>query len=457
MQSLEILRRFQSGLKFLIQTGFRCHGLVILLALAGVVSADDGVTLSSGSGVTGKVTLGNDGKVTVETLSGTRTVTRTYPKSRLKTYTIDGVTYDAKSDKVITTPTTTTTVQPAFRSQKEVVALIGSVGSSPPDWFSDVPLSVPRTLDLSWPHPPKGPWDSSKNIGQYIWDRVNPNPSRWREGIILLHHVLQTNTSPEVRQRAMRSLGSMYHNLHQDYPRSAYWFLQSGLEKDLQQNPQAAIQLADCYFHMGSREMALDLVNHMRAKPYSTIKLLGDLGETDQALKLASQFSRTGEASTAFLYAGDVCRVANRLSEAEDYYRQASAAATQAKDADKPHRKREKSRAEASLAVVRLYSVAPANVKTGTYTAASPGYEADVKVEVVVANGKMTSLRVTEHREKQFYASVTETPARILARQSIVGIDATTGATITSEAIINATARALANGSNSSSEAEILK
>ena len=40
-------------------------------------------------------------------------------------------------------------------------------------------------------------------------------------------------------------------------------------------------------------------------------------------------------------------------------------------------------------------------------------------------------------------ALTTETPAQIVEKQVVRGVDAVTGATITSEAIINATAKAL--------------
>ena len=65
-------------------------------------------------------------------------------------------------------------------------------------------------------------------------------------------------------------------------------------------------------------------------------------------------------------------------------------------------------------------------------------------VEVVVKAGRIASVKVTQHSEKQFYSAMTETPNKIVERQSVKDIDACTGATITSEAIINATAKALA-------------
>jgi len=55
-------------------------------------------------------------------------------------------------------------------------------------------------------------------------------------------------------------------------------------------------------------------------------------------------------------------------------------------------------------------------------------------------------VRVTKHKERQFYSALTDTPTRIIERQSVTGIDAVSGATMTSEAIINATAKALASG-----------
>ena len=53
-------------------------------------------------------------------------------------------------------------------------------------------------------------------------------------------------------------------------------------------------------------------------------------------------------------------------------------------------------------------------------------------------------MEVTKHEEKQYYTALTETPRKIIEKQGLKGVDATTSATITAEAIINATAKALA-------------
>ena len=166
--------------------------------------------------------------------------------------------------------------------------------------------------------------------------------------------------------------------------------------------------------------------------------------------RVLSQFSDSeGRQTLADHLSAPGYRVAGRLDDAEKYYRRAIAGIPKA-EASKPHRKRDKARdkarAEASIAAIRFYSLDPKNVRDGKYSASSIGYEAPVHVEVAVSGGKIESVKVTRHREKQYYSSLTDTPRKILARQGVSGIDATSSATITSEVIINATAKALADG-----------
>lgn len=413
---------------------------VFLLAVPMAAWSVDTVELTTGATATGTIKSHSGSSIVIAVTVGNRTFTRTYPKNRIRSYTIDGQRYDPKSGTTTSSPGGRTE-----RSRAEILAEIDRQGKTPPDWFESTPLDYPNTLDLSWPNPPPKGWNSSRNIGQFLWDRINPNAGKWHEGVKFIHHILSTSKNEEVRIRAMRTLGSMYHNLLQDHARSAFWFREAGLEKELSQHPQLAVFLADDYWKLGSKSMAMDIVTKMPRRPYMAIKLFGDMGETDQAVRLAEAFAKSGEASMSFLYAGDACRVSGRLKEAEDYYRRAIAGIS-AKDADKPHRKRDKARAEASIAAIRFYTLDPTKVADGKYSASSIGYEGPVQVEVVVSSGRIESVRVTQHREKQYYSSLTDTPKKILDRQSVAGIDATSSATITSEAIINATAKALADG-----------
>ena len=86
-------------------------------------------------------------------------------------------------------------------------------------------------------------------------------------------------------------------------------------------------------------------------------------------------------------------------------------------------------------------------VADGSYRSSSIGYNGNLEVEVQVAGGQINAVKVTRHREKQFYAALTDTPGQILKKQSVQGVEATSRATITSQAIVNATAKALAQGS----------
>jgi fumarate reductase flavoprotein subunit len=73
-------------------------------------------------------------------------------------------------------------------------------------------------------------------------------------------------------------------------------------------------------------------------------------------------------------------------------------------------------------------------------------YGGPMTVEVVVGSGKVKSVDVVRHWETHSYLVMAQPTARqIVARQSFEGVDVITGATVTSDAIINAAAAALAN------------
>lgn len=331
---------------------------------------------------------------------------------------------------------------PVVRTQAEVDALIDQVGKTPPDWWAGVPVNYPKTLDLSWPQPPPPPWNPQKNVGQYLWDIVHPNPGKWREGVRFIHQILTIDKdNPAVVQRAMDTLGRMYHDLLQDWARAAFWWRKAGVENQVS---GATIELAHCYWMLGCREMAEAILNKAGAdftRSGSVIRLWAELGEVDKALKLAE--ARAGsDPDVGFLAAGDVCRLASRYPEAIVDYQKVVDATAGSRDLP-----RNKDRAKASLEAVRLFDLLDLKkVRNGLYKDSSLGYEAPVEVEVNVQNGKIVDVKVTQHREKQFYSSITDTPPRIIAKQGVKGVDTTASATITSEAIINATAKALAAG-----------
>jgi len=327
-------------------------------------------------------------------------------------------------------------------TRAELDALIEREGRTPPDWFKSTPLNYPRSLDLSWPRQAPGGWDNQKNVGQYLWDIVNPNPGRWREGVKLMHHLLTLHKAdPEQRERIMLTLARMYHNLLEDYGRSAFWFRAAGVEKDPEEFAQSAVILAECYWRLGFADEARALLQKV---PHSVAhaKLLGDMGDTEQAIKMALE--DVDSEGYAYLAAGDACRHAGRYKEALDYYEQVL---KQPLPASNPPGRlvKNRSRATANVEAIRSFELSdPQRVPNGIYKSASQGYEGPVEVAVTVKSGKIESVKVTQHREKQFYSAMTDTPAKIISKQSVKGVDTTSHATITSEAIVNATAKALA-------------
>jgi len=329
------------------------------------------------------------------------------------------------------------------RTRTEIEALIAQVGPSQPDWWGSVPLNYPKTLDLEWPLDAPGDWDNQKNVGQYIWDVINPNPGRWKEGIRLVHHLMLRNKGDRAKLgRSMQTLGIMFHNFAQDWPRAVFWLRMS--MKYGQDIDQA--MLANCFWRMGCEEMAREILEQFTTDPTrhgAIIKLWADMGQLNRALVLAERRAREGNPNVAYLAAGNACRQAGRMTEALAFYRRATEAKPTGEDSE--DFKRARAQAAENIAVIRTYELLDmGRVPGGLYTATSTAFNGPLTVEVRIASGRIASVRVTNHQEKQFYSALTETQAKIVERQSVKNIDACTGATITSEAIISATAKALA-------------
>ncbi|MBC8355848.1 MAG: FMN-binding protein [Planctomycetes bacterium] len=371
---------------------------------------------------------------------GGRRLVRTYTFDKIHAVTMKGKRYvlTPMSEGAAANSESGSTV---LRTKAQVLELIDTVGRTAPDWFDQAPLDYPKTLEIDWPLKPEGKgWDESKNVGQYKWGVINPNPGRWQSGVRLVHHIMTLHQAqPTLLQRDMNVLGEMYFELFQDYPRAAFWLRQAKVKTP---EPQS-IHLAECYWRMGNKQMATEVLD-ARSLPSNAIKLLGELGQTDRALRLAGAFAKMNRPHEAYLLAGDACRLVNRHEEAIDYY-QKVIDAPQARNED--YSKRYRGRAKDSIEAIELSEKADVSkVADGTYRASSVAYNGALDVEVRVVAHRIEQVKITKHREKQFYAALTDTPNQIIKKQSVNEIDATSRATITSQAIVNATAKALATG-----------
>ena len=415
-----------------------CLWCAVLLVVSAVVGRADTIELLAGSTVEGKVVARDAAAITVETKIGEKSFTRKYPLDRVAAITIDG------KREVLNAvgPAKPAPKEPAAgkgRTKAQIEQLIDEQGRTPPDWFEQTALNYPQSLDLSWPQRPPQGWNNQLNLGQYIWDIINPNPNRWREGVKLMHHVLSVNkNNPDVQRRAMGELGRMYFILLQDYPRAAFWWRKAGGDAP---GSDSGVRLAECYWRLGNKDMAVELLGKLPVS-FGMIKLWADMGDVRRALQIAEPSTKGPYADMALVYAGDACRVNGLYKEAIGYYQQVLK--IPATGQGRGRIERSQRRATGNLEAIKLFELLDlSRVADGTYRAASPGYETNVHVEVVVKSHRIESVKVTDHHEKQYYAAMTDVPRKIVEKQSVKGIDAVSGATITADAIVNATAKAL--------------
>lgn len=327
----------------------------------------------------------------------------------------------------------------APRTLADIRAYIDAQAKTPPDWWDDVKLNVPKNLDLAGMNPTKK-WDPQRNLPQHIFSTITPNPGRWREGIRTLHHVLpyRKDHKPQLAQ-AMHLLAKSYHRFEKDYARAAFWW-----EKAIaagEDNVEAVVGLADCYYQLGSKSMAVALLKKHgldRQPQPKAITLWGELDETETGLELCEALARQ-RPDMGYLAAGNLHRKAGNYAKAVTAYEavlKTSGRGTQ----------KNRMRAQQNLDAIKLVqALRTGTLKDGTYTASSQGYRGPVEVAVMVKGGKIAEVKVVKHREDIFFTAPVDVPAFIVKKQSVENIDTISGATITSEAIINATSKALSD------------
>ncbi|MDP6542390.1 MAG: FMN-binding protein [Phycisphaerae bacterium] len=434
----------------------------ILLAVACSSVSADTIVLKNGSTYNGKllkktattvkfhVVLPNGAKITLD-----------FPADKVKSVT-EGGDIPVAPPK-IKTPTPPPTKRPAVtppktpgvkppaatgskgvkRSASAIRALIRREGKTLPDWWDSVKLNYPRTLDLPGNNRVKG-WKPQINLGAYFFSIVTPHPSRWKSGTKLLHHVVDVRKNDRMRQpEAMGMLANYYLRYFEDYPRAAYWNLQS-TQSGGRPTLHGVVGLAECYHHMGNKQMAAALLTkyglHTRFSGPGA-KLWAELGQVDRALKMSMEMARMAP-DRGYLAAGNLYRLTGKYDQAMACYSKAEAYRH-----PKGHGKLNRQRARECRAAVKLCKTLDiSKVSDGTHRGTSASYRGPLSVEVEVISGKITTAKVTRHKDDIFFTSITKTPKIIVDKQSVEGIDAVSGATVTCEAIVNAATRALSDG-----------
>ena len=410
---------------------FRISLFFAFLLVLNPLYAEDTVEFLNGSTATGTIKeISKQKKEFVfESKFGGRIVARKYPYSRVHAVTFKGKRYEL-TPRLLADSTE--------RSEQEVLDIIERAGTKDPDWFQDTPLNYPKKLDLSWPlKPATEGWNVNRNVIHYLYSTIHENPPRYRSGIKLVHHCMSLHSDQKLLDRDMERLGAMYFELVKDYPRSAYWYRQ--IEPSV--SKVGGIHLAECYWKLGNQEMALEL---LRGKwlHVSAITLLGKMGQIEDAEKVAKAYIQRQRPVEASLLCGDVLREAGKFDDAIKYYRRVANAKF---EKDSEHRF--KGRALDSIEAIQVYEQTDVSkIDDGTYHAHAMGYGGKLELEIRVQNGRIKLVKPGKHQEKRHYEAMSIIPRQIVELQSVQGIDAVSGATVTSRAILNASAKALATG-----------
>lgn len=406
-----------------------------LLLPAGVLTGDE-MQLTTGGTYQGKVIGETPEHVEFEARLSSGNVRRKVPVARIRQLIVNGKKRTFGTPSASSTRAQTAASGTTARTRSETLALIADAGGKPPKWWDTVPLDYPKSLDLSWAKPPPGSgWTPSRNMGQYLWSVINENPGRWKKGAKLMHHVAKVNErSPDVERQAWNALGHIHADLLEDYARGAYWWQKGG---------GPLIGLANCYWQLGCKPLAVETLNKVTVdgdRYGAAIRLWADMGEGDKALELAERSARAGNPAAAYLAAGNVCRTQGRFKQAVAYFEKVLAV----RPAGRRDWKWQKGLARSAINAIKSFELLDlTRVPDGTHAGTALAFAGDLTVAVTLSAGRITGVRVTKHKDKQYYSAISDTTRQIVEKQSLRDIDGTTGATVTSDAIVNACAKAL--------------
>jgi len=305
--------------------------------------------------------------------------------------------------------------------------------------------------------------DSQTNVDQYLIQVVYPNPSRHETGIKLVNHLMIINKDDRAKlRRSLNTLGQMFYDLLNDYARAAFWWqkcAEMGGTID-------TLKMARCYFELGSKATAEELLSQTDSgyalNNKDLVKLWAKIGEVDKALNMVESYFDVGSGgmgrfaprgrtrmsqSDKYLFSAEICRGAGRHDDAIAYYEKVLALPDWETRAIDHHETDDKFQASVNLAATKLLKKLDLRrVPDGSHTAVVEAYGGPMTVKVVFEGGSIKSVEVTRHWETYSYLIMALPTARqIVVRQGFEGVDVITGATVTSDAIINAAATALAN------------
>lgn len=268
---------------------------------------------------------------------------------------------------------------------------------------------------------------------QVAWDTSKP----WKDGRIEIRCLLALN-EPEVRQAVKITwLYAQKGDIGNGHELPMYLFMSGNYDWALVEYPKhlqavagegathAYVSYASCLTHFGEYVKALQVLD----------KAMADLPKPPWRISsMATIWNQRGD---IYGETGDVAKAKACYAEAIRCYN----------TSDQPYGRhlldRQVAKVQTKLDLLALRSLQDARLRDGVYTGKALGYsdQQDLEVTLTIREGKIADVQV-KHQEKIELGATKIIPRRIVEAQSL-NVDAVTGATVTSQGIIDGAFQAL--------------
>jgi uncharacterized protein with FMN-binding domain len=183
--------------------------------------------------------------------------------------------------------------------------------------------------------------------------------------------------------------------------------------------------LASIYARFGDYDQALDILRRgLRRLPDPPEKTMAEANVHDSM--------------------GDVYAAKGNMEKAVEHYRQSIDLYGKARPRYGRHLlPRRVRKVQAKIDLLGRQALDITQIADGVYRGESLGYGKPLRAFVTMKGGRITNIRL-QHEEKIEQGATKSVPAQIIERQSL-NVDAITGATVTVQAIVEATYRALSS------------
>lgn len=275
----------------------------------------------------------------------------------------------------------------------------------PPDWFASVEIHYDT----------EHPWEEARlEIRRLLGD------GKYREAMKLTYLYLQKKDIGNGHEYPM------YLFMGGEYA----WALQE-YEKRVESKPKGVTHeyssLAACYRHFGKYEKALEtLETAMQRLP-------------DPPWKIARQADIHDNMGDIYTEIGEIDKAKQHYHKAMELY----PTSTQPYGRHLLYRQADK--IQSKLNLMAYQAIESGQLRDGVYTGKSLGYAGeDLIATVTIREGKIADIQL-KHKEKIDQGATTIIPQRIIEQQSLK-VDGITGATVTYQAILDGTLKALKKG-----------